>query len=189
MEARMFQYQKITAVSATYLLVADEHGKLVYIGEPDGSLAEIEHAFKTQALQANHQLFAEAEGAMTAYLTGAVLELNLPVGYATGTPFQQAVWTALQKVPYGETVTYTELATMVGRPTAVRAVASAVGKNPLPLIVPCHRVVRKDGTIGQFRWGVSYKRRLLQLEGISLPWSLVMVSSYGKLRVLTNESE
>lgn len=165
----MLQYQKITAVANTYLLVADEQGKLVYIGEPDGSLTEVAHAFKTKNLEENDHLFVEAETAITAYLTGSSRELDLPIAYANGTLFQQAVWTALQEVPYGKTVTYSQLAAMVGRPTAVRAVASAVGKNPLPLIVPCHRVVRKDGTIGQFRWGVSYKRRLLQLEGIIEP--------------------
>ncbi|WP_175265269.1 methylated-DNA--[protein]-cysteine S-methyltransferase, partial [Lacticaseibacillus nasuensis] len=70
----------------------------------------------------------------------------------------------LQQIPYGATWTYGQLATAIGRPTAVRAVATAVGKNPAMVVVPCHRVIRSDGQIGQFRGGVAMKRALLVLE-------------------------
>ena len=82
-----------------------------------------------------------------------------------GTDFQREVWRALQTVPRGETRTYTQLAQMVGKPSAVRAVASACAANGIALLVPCHRIVRRDGSLSDFRWDTSRKAKLLQLEG------------------------
>lgn len=82
-----------------------------------------------------------------------------------GTPFQMAVWEELQQIPVGSLVSYSELANRVGRPTAVRAVASACAANPVALFIPCHRVLRKDASLGGYRWGLALKRYLLQLEG------------------------
>ncbi|HET8771104.1 MAG TPA: methylated-DNA--[protein]-cysteine S-methyltransferase [Gemmatimonadaceae bacterium] len=83
---------------------------------------------------------------------------------ARGTAFQQLVWSALRGIPAGTTVTYAELARRVGRPSAVRAVASACAANPLAIVVPCHRVVRSDGGLSGYRWGVERKRALLARE-------------------------
>lgn len=87
-----------------------------------------------------------------------------------GTPFQRDVWYALTLIPRGETVTYSELARMAGHPTAVRAVANAVGRNPMPPTIPCHRVVRCDGAIGGYSGpgGVATKRALLAAEGVKI---------------------
>jgi len=90
-------------------------------------------------------------------LTGLPLEIH-------GTPFQRAVWRRLQKIPRGQTVTYAEVAQAIGRPRAVRAVANACACNAIALAIPCHRVVRSDGTLGGYRWGVALKRRLLAIE-------------------------
>jgi len=83
-----------------------------------------------------------------------------------GTNFQKMVWTELKKIPFGETRTYKEIAIAIGKPKAARAVANACGKNPYPIIIPCHRVVRSDGTIGGFTGdgGVEKKRQLLRQE-------------------------
>jgi|TARA_B100000929_G_scaffold127754_1_gene101228 methylated-DNA-[protein]-cysteine S-methyltransferase len=83
-----------------------------------------------------------------------------------GTNFQKMVWTELKKIPFGETRTYQEIAIAIGKPKAARAVANACGKNPYPIIIPCHRVVRSDGTIGGFTGdgGVEKKRQLLRQE-------------------------
>jgi methylated-DNA-[protein]-cysteine S-methyltransferase len=84
-----------------------------------------------------------------------------------GTPFQRAVWEADRKVPYGQTRTYAQVARSIGRPSAVRAVGGANGKNPVPLLVPCHRIVARDG-LGGFTGGLHHKRRLLALEGAAV---------------------
>lgn len=85
-----------------------------------------------------------------------------------GTPFQKKVWQAISKIPKGKTLTYKELATKIGQPKAIRAVANAVGANPLVVQIPCHRVVRSDGTLGGYsgRGGVKTKKSLLRKEGI-----------------------
>ena len=83
---------------------------------------------------------------LTAYFTGELREFDVPVAVA-GTPFQLAVWSALREVPYGTTCTYGDLAAAIGRPTAVRAVGAANGRNPVCIVVPCHRVVGADGSL------------------------------------------
>ncbi len=85
-----------------------------------------------------------------------------------GTDFQRSVWTALRAVPPGSTISYTELARIVGRPAAVRAVAHACAANPLAVIIPCHRAVRSDGGLAGYRWGVERKQSLLEREALAL---------------------
>jgi len=84
-----------------------------------------------------------------------------------GTTFQLATWRALSTIPYGQTISYAELARRVGRPAAPRAVGAANGANPLPIVVPCHRVIGKDGSLTGFGGGLDKKRALLELEGAS----------------------
>jgi len=88
--------------------------------------------------------------------------------HPVGTPFQRRVWRAIASIPWGETRSYAWLARKVGKPKAYRAVAQACGANPLPIIIPCHRVIASDGTIGGFSAGLRLKRRLLMLENISV---------------------
>lgn len=83
-----------------------------------------------------------------------------------GTVFQKKVWRALQTIPRGEVRSYAWVAKKIGKPTAVRAVANACGANPFPVIVPCHRVIQSDGTLGGFTGGVKRKRKLLKKEGV-----------------------
>lgn len=87
---------------------------------------------------------------------------------ANGTEFQRAVWNEIARIPRGETITYAELARRIGRPNAVRAVGTACGKNPNPIIVPCHRVVGSSG-LGGYNGGLRKKKKLLQEEGVLLP--------------------
>lgn len=82
-----------------------------------------------------------------------------------GTEFQKSVWKALLKIPYGKTSTYKKIANEIGKPKAVRAVGTAVGKNPFLIIVPCHRVIKADGSIGEFAYGNEIKKELLKIEG------------------------
>jgi methylated-DNA-[protein]-cysteine S-methyltransferase len=98
------------------------------------------------------------------YFAGERRTFQLPLAPA-GTPFQQAVWSALRAIPYGETLSYGELARRLGRPGSARAVGLANGSNPLPIIVPCHRVIGADGSLTGFGGGLGVKRALLSLEG------------------------
>jgi methylated-DNA-[protein]-cysteine S-methyltransferase len=86
----------------------------------------------------------------------------------TGTPFQQRVWEALREIPYGATVSYAELAGTIGRPDRVRAVGGAVGRTPVPIIVPCHRVIGSDGSLTGYGGGLHRKRALLDLEAATV---------------------
>lgn len=86
-----------------------------------------------------------------------------------GTEFQQRVWRALQTIPMGHTVSYAQLAQQLGQPTAARAVAAACAANPVAVLVPCHRVVRSDGQLAGYRWGLARKQALLMREGVRLP--------------------
>ena len=88
---------------------------------------------------------------------------DFPVSFH-GTDFQNAVWKAMLEIKYGETVSYQQLAKMAGYPNAVRAVGTACGKNPLCIVVPCHRVIRSDGQMGNYAWGKEMKQYLLKLE-------------------------
>lgn len=85
-----------------------------------------------------------------------------------GTDFERLVWKTLRTIPYGKTTTYSDVANKIGKQRAVRAVANAVGKNPLLIVTPCHRVIRKDGSLSGFRDGVAMKRTLLYIENITL---------------------
>lgn len=86
--------------------------------------------------------------------------------HLVGTPFQLDVWNALITIPEGETRTYKEIAKQVGKPKSVRAVANAIGANPIAVLVPCHRVVRSDGSLGGYRYGIEIKMKLLEREGV-----------------------
>lgn len=102
------------------------------------------------------------------YFAGTRREFTVPLDLQGVTAFREAVLRALMTVPYGETTTYAELARAVGNPRAVRAVGSACATNPLPLFIPCHRVLRSDGQLGGYRGGVEAKRFLLRMEGIDV---------------------
>jgi AraC family transcriptional regulator, regulatory protein of adaptative response / methylated-DNA-[protein]-cysteine methyltransferase len=101
--------------------------------------------------------------ALMGYLHGAQPHLDLPLD-VRATAFQQQVWRALQAIPVGSTRSYGEVAAAIGRPTAARAVARACATNPVALVIPCHRVIRQDGNLGGYRWGLERKERLLAQE-------------------------
>jgi methylated-DNA-[protein]-cysteine S-methyltransferase len=100
---------------------------------------------------------------------GEDVPVNGEARFVDGTPFQRSVWKALRDIPLGQTISYAEMARRVGKPGASRAVGSALGRNPLPLLYPCHRVIAADGTIGGFGGGLEMKRLLLKQEGVTLP--------------------
>jgi methylated-DNA-[protein]-cysteine S-methyltransferase len=112
----------------------------------------------------SHPLLREAVRQLQFYFEGKLRDFDLPL-HMEGTPFQRRVWNTLLKIPYGETITYAQLAARVDSPRGFRAVGAANGQNPLPIVVPCHRVINTGGGLGGFSCGLAYKRRLLDLEG------------------------
>ncbi len=97
------------------------------------------------------------------YLKGELQRFDCKLDFK-GTPFQKKVWSALAKIPYGQTSSYKEIAKAIGHPTAFRAVGNANGRNSIPLIIPCHRVIENNGGLGGFGHGIGVKKRLLELE-------------------------
>lgn len=113
--------------------------------------------------QPNTGLLAEAAQQLAAYFDRRLRTFSLPLA-PVGTPFQTEVWRMLGTIPYGETWTYAELAERIGRPAAVRAVGAANGRNPIPIMIPCHRVIGSSGKLVGFGGGLETKRALLGLE-------------------------
>lgn len=105
----------------------------------------------------------KAKAEILAYLSGDLNEFSVPI-VLEGTPFQRSVWKRLARVPYGHTSTYGEIAAELGKPRAARAVGAACRDNPVPIIVPCHRIVSGSGSLGGFGGGIDMKHKLLKLE-------------------------
>ena len=135
----------------------------VRLTEEGGSIIRIELTDTNASSFAPTPLLHEAKHQITAFLRGDRRQLDFPIRMV-GTPFQQRVWRALQQIPYGTTRTYGEIATAIGNPRASRAVGMACNKNPLLLIVPCHRVVGANGKLTGFAYGTDAKQWLLELE-------------------------
>lgn len=108
-------------------------------------------------------LVSHIETQLNQYLLGRLTSFDIPITYS-GTPFQQRVWDALLRIPYGKTVSYQYIAKKINSPHAVRAVGTAISRNPIMLIVPCHRVIKSSGAIGEFAYGSKLKEKLLKIE-------------------------
>ena len=147
-------------------------------GVEDGALAALgfERGTTLEKLQARHGFeIAATAGAATRrvetqlrrYFDGDVAALDdVPVAPVGGTPFQRRVWTTLRSIPTGQTLSYRDLARRIRNPKAVRAVGSANGANPVPIVLPCHRVIAANGTLGGYGGGLPVKRWLLKHEGV-----------------------
>ena len=101
---------------------------------------------------------------LDAYFEGTLRKFSREIGFSSGTPFERRIWKVLLGIPYGETRSYKWVAERAGRPGAARAAGRAIGKNPIPIVVPCHRVIASDGSLGGFSCGVEIKRWLLEHE-------------------------
>ena len=117
-------------------------------------------------MQAPHY-FNQAKDQLNKYFKGELKRFNLDLSLR-GTEFQKTVWTALMDIPYGKTESYSGMAARIKRPKAVRAVGSANGKNPIPIVIPCHRVIGQNGSLTGFGGGLALKAFLLQLEGVDI---------------------
>jgi methylated-DNA-[protein]-cysteine S-methyltransferase len=115
-----------------------------------------------------HPVLVEAIAQLRAYFAGERVTFDLPLDLQAGTAFQQSVWDALRTIPRGGTTSYAELARRVGKPKAARAIGAAVGRNPVSIVVPCHRVLGTDGTLTGYAGGLERKTALLRLEAVSV---------------------
>ncbi len=144
----------------------------LWLGVRQGSLRRLtlrpEAPLELEGPEEGRPLCHEAYRQVDAYLGGRLREFDLPL-LATGSEFQRQVWTAMAKIPYGRTRSYGELAREIANPGATRAVGSACGANPIPLIIPCHRVLAAAGRLGGFGLGRDTKRWLLDLETYGRP--------------------
>ncbi|MBP9838873.1 MAG: methylated-DNA--[protein]-cysteine S-methyltransferase [Proteobacteria bacterium] len=131
----------------------------------DSLLKNLKLSFKNRlfAEAKNDKMFQRWENAINRYLCGNAQLRKLPLEIS-GTAFQRQVWDHLQKIPFGTLKSYSEVAKAIGKPKAVRAVASACANNNVSLLIPCHRVVRSDGSLAGYRWGIERKKNLLALE-------------------------
>ena len=116
-------------------------------------------------------VLARAEAQLDEYFAGNRREFDVPLA-PDGTEFQHRVWHTLRAIPFGVTISYAELARRLGEPSAIRAVGAANGRNPIPVIIPCHRVIGSDGSMIGFGGGIELKKRLLQMEQMALPFKL-----------------
>jgi methylated-DNA-[protein]-cysteine S-methyltransferase len=121
--------------------------------------------FQQWPLSANDPVLQEAQRQLQAYFAQQLSRFELPLDLSSGTPFQTEVWRCLLTIPSGSTSAYGDIAKSIGRSTAVRAVGAAVGRNPLSIIVPCHRVLGAKGALTGYAGGLDRKKALLQLEG------------------------
>ncbi len=120
--------------------------------------------FSTGMERGDNEVLRAAKQQLDEYFRGERRAFDVRLAFA-GSELRHQVWEELQKIPYGTTISYSELARRIGRPTAIRAVASAVGANPLSIFIPCHRVIGHDGSLTGYAGGLEVKRRLIELEG------------------------
>ncbi len=161
----LIRYTIVECPLGRLMVAATERGVCqVALGDEDRSLVSVLLSrFPAAEFSSDDAALEHQVASVLAYLAGREPSLDLPLDLQV-TAFQRQVYDALRRIPSGETRTYSQVAAAIGRPSAVRAVANACAANPAALIVPCHRVVRMDGSLGGYRWGVARKQALLEME-------------------------
>ena len=147
--------------------IAKNDQGLCYVSVPDESFDEfilyMEKKYPKTDVVENETALLPYKEELTNYFAGKISQFMMPVSWS-GTEFQKLVWQALQKIPFGETCTYSDIAEKINRPKSVRAVGTAIGANPILIVVPCHRVIGKNGKLTGFRGGLEMKKKLLEIE-------------------------
>ena len=153
------------------ILIADDTTYLCWLSfadDKDSSLQELQNKYRSSELiQESSELQKIALDCISNKWENI---FNIPI-HLHGTQFQQDVWAELQKIPLGQTKTYKQIAEAIGRPKAVRAVWSAIGANPIAIIIPCHRVVSSDGSLGEYHWGIEKKIAMIKWEISQVQWN------------------
>lgn len=154
-----------SSLGIVLVAVSTEGVRAVQIGDDATALKKEAEARLGTTLHSPDTRTAEITRQVVEYIETPGTPLDVPLDIQ-GTPFQQSVWKALREIPPGSTISYTELAERIGRPAAVRAVAHACAENAHAVLIPCHRVVRNDGSLAGYRWGIDRKRALLEREAM-----------------------
>ncbi|GAB4168360.1 MAG: methylated-DNA--[protein]-cysteine S-methyltransferase [Calditrichia bacterium] len=134
----------------------------------DQSLVYIKYGREVTRELEETPLHKEVKKQLSDYFRKKLTEFDIPYKFIQGTPFQRKVWEALSEIPYGEVVSYQHIAKKIGNPGAFRAVGNANNKNPIPIVIPCHRVVNTNNYLGGYAPGPDYKIKLLNLEGLNV---------------------
>jgi methylated-DNA-[protein]-cysteine S-methyltransferase len=161
-QSRPLAYARMESPVGPLLLAGDENALRLVMFEKGSKTATPNAAWKLDA-----KPFGEAIRQLRAYFARKLKQFDLPLALE-GTEFQLRVWNCLRTIPYGETISYAELARRIGMPKAVRAVGLANGSNPIPIIIPCHRVIGSNGSLTGFGGGLPVKKKLLALESQQL---------------------
>ncbi|QKG83808.1 methylated-DNA--[protein]-cysteine S-methyltransferase [Kroppenstedtia pulmonis] len=173
--SRQIVYWSRLEYDAWNLYMAATSQGLCYVGSPDHPFKELTDWAGKRFLQHDlvrcEERLQQYKSELVEFFQGKRQFFSFPMDIR-GTSFQQEVWNALYQIPYGETYTYTQIAELIGKPSAVRAVGTAIGANPLLISIPCHRVLGKNGTLTGYRGGLDMKKQLLHIEG---KWKQVKV--------------
>ncbi len=153
------QYQIKSKVGPLYLVASRQGLRGVFFCKQNVKAVQ-----QLNLLNPVEKVLAQVSEQLEEYFAGKRQQFELNIDFA-GTAFQKKVWQALSKIPFGQTVSYRDIAQKIKNPKAVRAVGSANGKNPFCIIIPCHRVIAANGTLGGYSGGLAIKRKLLKLEG------------------------
>lgn len=169
--------EKILLTNVSYKLISSPVGSIALAADANSLLGlacekdRMFHSYSSYGVSnfsgSRNSIIEETEEQLYLYFQGKLKIFNLPLA-PIGTEFQRQVWDTLLLVPFGETISYAELAKQIGNPKGVRAVASAIGKNPIPIIIPCQRVIGSAGYLTGFASGLHVKRFLLRLEGLEI---------------------
>lgn len=163
----------ITASTTVFTTITSPVGSLLIAADDDGLRAvefpDNRHPVRRDSgwREGSHATLRLATDQLGEYFAGRRTRFDLPLS-PRGTPFQLRTWQALRGIGFGETISYAELARRIDQPSAMRAVGAANGRNPLPIVVPCHRVIGADGSLTGFGGGLPTKRFLLRLEGVAV---------------------
>ncbi len=156
-------YTKLESPVGNLWLIASDEGLHALVWDKDIKDDKYKSAIKNLAESKSHPVIAKAIKQLTEYFKGQRKDFDLPLA-AIGTEFQKRAWQQLSRIPYGQTINYAEQATRLGIPKASRAVGTANSRNPISIIVPCHRVIAKSGSLAGFAGGLHNKKFLLELE-------------------------
>jgi AraC family transcriptional regulator of adaptative response/methylated-DNA-[protein]-cysteine methyltransferase len=164
-EGMQIRYTIAASPLGHVLVAATKRGiSAIYLSENDATLeSELRREYPRAQIERDRHGLENWVRQIVAHLRGREPRLDLPTD-VQATAFQRRVWEELRRIPYGTTRTYTQVARAIGQPTAVRAVARACATNPVSIVVPCHRVIREDGNLAGYRWGISRKEALIAHE-------------------------